>query len=217
MSTKIYNAYRISHVVVPQFFELVGQFYRDNYEKYQKEICWRLVERHNITTEKELRKYIKEVYPKERGTYLCDVDFRTDVSYRLYGSRVKYLYVWFSGEPSVYKEFITLCEKELNTPNFERSFIDYHFQNQTDPPSDITNYAWQKREKIWDELIPSGVFSRHMPSIDLVPDYLSDPGVAYKFYYWADYFELALKNMGKIPEGKTYSFYSGIKDSTLGE
>lgn len=46
---------------------------------------------------------------------------------------------------------------------------DYHYQNQTDIPEEITDEEWKQREKDWDEVMPSGV-----PAIDGISITLTD-------------------------------------------
>ena len=50
--------------------------------------------------------------------------------------------------------------------------IDYHYQNSTDRPANITEMDWENREKVWSKIMPSGV-----PSTDgivISMDYTND-------------------------------------------
>lgn len=56
----------------------------------------------------------------------------------------------------------------LETPNDDMqslmakySICDYHYQNQTDKPDDITPAEWEKRRETWEKVMPSDI-----PSID---------------------------------------------------
>lgn len=44
---------------------------------------------------------------------------------------------------------------------------DYHYQNQTDMPDDISEEAWEKRCKDWEAYMPSGIPARDGISIEL--------------------------------------------------
>ena len=46
---------------------------------------------------------------------------------------------------------------------------DFHYQNQTDEPEDVTDEQWKERERVWDKLLPgSGNPSEHGFSFDLI-------------------------------------------------
>lgn len=36
---------------------------------------------------------------------------------------------------------------------WEHYIEDFHYQNQTDPPTDISRETWEEREKTWDEIL----------------------------------------------------------------
>lgn len=54
--------------------------------------------------------------------------------------------------------------------------IDYHYQNQTDKPSDISNYAWNTRKNVWDAAIgPDYIPANHGFSVNFKPSSLFPP------------------------------------------
>ena len=58
-----------------------------------------------------------------------------------------------------------LCQVLIN--NLE--LLDYHYQNQTDKPDDISNKAWETRRKVWDSAIgPDYIPINHGFEFDLV-------------------------------------------------
>lgn len=65
------------------------------------------------------------------------------------------------------KEVLTSQDDDIvsfrNTYNIE----DYHYQNQTDMPDDISEEAWKKRCKDWETYMPSGIPARDGISIEL--------------------------------------------------
>lgn len=51
--------------------------------------------------------------------------------------------------------------------------IDYHYQNQTDKPSNISNYAWNTRKNVWDAAIgPDYIPANHGFSVNFKPSSL---------------------------------------------
>ena len=55
--------------------------------------------------------------------------------------------------------FRKLCDDKSFCEKYELE--EYHYQNQTDKPDDISSRAWTQRRKDWDKAVPTGV-----PSID---------------------------------------------------
>ncbi len=47
-------------------------------------------------------------------------------------------------------------------------YIDFHYQNQTDPPTDVSEEEWKFRELKWDELLPGDKFSDSGLQYDIV-------------------------------------------------
>ncbi len=47
-------------------------------------------------------------------------------------------------------------------------YTDFHYQNQTDPPTDVTEEEWNFRELKWDELLPGDKFSDSGLQYDIV-------------------------------------------------
>lgn len=37
------------------------------------------------------------------------------------------------------------------------NFVDYHYQNQTDRPDEISDHEWNRRESVWDEVMDTSV------------------------------------------------------------
>lgn len=61
-----------------------------------------------------------------------------------------------------------LSELEVRVP-----FQDYHYQNQTDPPDDVTEADWEQRACVWGEVFkdsPSWVACEVGPEYALVPE-----------------------------------------------
>lgn len=49
----------------------------------------------------------------------------------------------------------SLVKKDLSLVPFVPEFIEeFHFQNQCDPPEEISLEEWDKRDKIWEEIFP---------------------------------------------------------------
>lgn len=45
------------------------------------------------------------------------------------------------------------CDKKEYNDLIKPFYTDFHYQNQTDPPTDVTEEEWNYREAKWDELI----------------------------------------------------------------
>lgn len=58
-----------------------------------------------------------------------------------------YWYIKFFSNSNISREILNII-KELDLE-------DYHYQNQTDPPEDITDEEYSKRGKKWEELLPN--------------------------------------------------------------
>lgn len=68
-------------------------------------------------------------------------------------------------------------------------FQDYHYQNQTDPPDDVTEFDWERRACVWGEVF------RDSPSwvaCDVGPEYALVPETPEFDYGTAEQFEKAM-------------------------
>ncbi len=60
--------------------------------------------------------------------------------------------------------------REINIMEY---FDDYHYQNQTDRPEEISNEEWDKRKKDWDEAIgPDYIPADHGFTKELITNYI---------------------------------------------
>lgn len=69
------------------------------------------------------------------------------------------------------KEILTSQENNIVLFRNKYCIKDYHYQNQTDMPDDISEEMWEKRYKDWETYMPSGIPSRDGISIELSNHY----------------------------------------------
>jgi hypothetical protein len=82
---------------------------------------------------------------------------------RLYLSVV----VYPTKEGDIYGYYFDSDKKEFN--NLLKPFYnDFHYQNQTDPPNDVSEEEWNFRREKWDELLPGDKFKDSGLQYDIV-------------------------------------------------
>ena len=176
MSTKIWEAYRL----IPEngydgginqcsIIELWSRV-REIREKAQHEVRECMKERINMMKDlvdgrtKHYRDYIKQgrsdemarlyvacqmfrgEYRKASNSSLRDpFDFDCSVGFRTWKGQVYLIPYTGDGVRNVFS-FLKEC-----------SYLeDFHYQNQTDRPEEISDKEWKKRERVWDAMIDSG-------------------------------------------------------------
>ena len=60
--------------------------------------------------------------------------------------------VYPTAEGDIYGYYFDADKKEYNDL-IEPFYTDFHYQNQTDPPTDVTEEEWDFRREKWDELV----------------------------------------------------------------
>lgn len=88
-----------------------------------------------------------------RTILLYDYDFSSKIVF--YPFSTKHTLIQVFGKDIV-ALFYELCYKN-NEFKETYKLEDYHYQNQTDKPDDISGRAWKKREKDWDKVMKTGV------------------------------------------------------------
>jgi hypothetical protein len=82
---------------------------------------------------------------------------------RLYFSVV----VYPTKEGDIYGYYFDSDKQEFNDL-LKPFYTDFHYQNQTDPPTDVSEEEWKFRELKWDELLPGDKFSDSGLQYDIV-------------------------------------------------
>lgn len=113
-----------------------------------------LLERYKYTSLKTLITDIKE-QKLIQGMFMPTItDDHVHASIVVFPYTRRYsLFMTFSEELTqlMYK----ICD-DVKYKKFRKKYkiTEYHYQNSTDKPDDISNHAWQKREKDWDKVCP---------------------------------------------------------------
>jgi hypothetical protein len=172
MSTKIWTAYKLDKISdLPKLVADVQRQGRENVRAKLRELVERLVaapemkgderykkelERRSVSTPQHLREraaainaaclILREGYKSQLGEgRRSDMDFNVSVAVRFHG-RGAYL--------------IPHCDMHMcNVLNFlsEHPLLsDFHYQNQTDKPEEISDKEWRKRERVWDAIDERG-------------------------------------------------------------
>ena len=77
-------------------------------------------------------------------------------------SKRRTLFVAFGGIlPNILYKYSTSNEKECISFREEYGFGDYHYQNQTDRPDNVSAREWARRRKDWDKVIPRGSYAEN--------------------------------------------------------
>ena len=149
MSTKIYNAYKIDNLTMPQVMECLYKI-KTNYLEDIKDFIINKVDHQKI-----LEKYNYNSFKE----MLMDVHLKNiNSSFNWNASVMVYFH-----KDDIY--LITFGLPEFFLDSFgENNISDYHYQNQCDPwydyeenltPEQLKEYEldWAQREKVWDEII----------------------------------------------------------------
>jgi len=159
MSTKIWEAYKLQDGT--QFWKLVADIKRKATSNVKKEIAKIIDNCANAIDPKDLE-------DRSRGSYL------TPEKIKLNFAREK-VYKWYKeASISPYKDLFNFdvsvafrehlgsiyiipyydsCMKNvLKFLKNDKRLVDYHYQNQTDMPEEVSLSEWKEREKVWNKL-----------------------------------------------------------------
>lgn len=70
-------------------------------------------------------------------------------------------------EGDIYGYYFDSDKQEFNDL-LKPFYTDFHYQNQTDPPNDVTEEEWEFRQLKWDELLPGDKFKDSGLQYDIV-------------------------------------------------
>lgn len=179
MSTKIYDAYRVNKIVSinelmqilteirseieekakeDMAFKVAGkiQYYKDLYKYYGEEIFTQITDKHVlemlsfIKNNKSNNRLFWEEYPAFIEELKNDPYEHTKATLQVIPCDERILAMYFGP-----REYISFVSKN-------KSFEDYHYQNQVDKPKEITEEEWDERKNNWEKAIgPDYVPNRH--------------------------------------------------------
>lgn len=158
MSTKIYNAYRVKSSVTDIWGFLRELQQRARFEAYER--IQALVSNHSAALPADDAAFLRlkdagwtETFAKEQVVWEIlqqrhpvaenypKIDCNAQITVRELDGRF-YLHAgWGEGVHGVFDFLNTMPELE-----------DYHYQNQTDRPEDISEAEWEERRLVWDTL-----------------------------------------------------------------
>jgi len=150
MSTKIYNAYKATYNI-----EQLMKFIKELKKDYLKECKRKIINcRTHSSRNEEYKKmsyfeFIDEVKKQMNSGIQSEMNISASICVFFYENNI---YIQFFEVP--YK----LYKNKIKTASIGGGFlIDFHFQNSTDCPGEISEKEWKHREKTWELIVPSGV------------------------------------------------------------
>ena len=105
--------------------------------------------------------YIETEIRKSKSSYKRDFNYDYQSEIHIMPIKDKILFTYY-GEK---EEF----EKILKAQSFIQ---EYHYQNQTDQPSYLTDEQWEERKNDWNEAMIDGIPSNHGFTVSFVNDFL---------------------------------------------
>lgn len=151
MSIKIYNAYYTENETIESIQNKIHSFYlnnKDNIEKhFYNKVLEEIIENYDSGLDTNINPF-EIFYNGFKNDFIrsqlqnirCNIDFSTTICFKNYNGKTYWKI--FSEEPSI----IALIEKYFDLK-------DYHYQNSTDKPFDISKEDWQNRKTTWDKLL----------------------------------------------------------------
>lgn len=127
MSTKIYNAYRVEAGV--DLFDVLHDIRATAWARCRKVIDGRNVEMLHAA-------YVGQLGSSHRS------DWDLDVSIAVHSDRSRWLLRAFAGS-GLFSEVLDFLPKH-------ESLEDWHYQNSTDRPANLSAIAWNARQRSWD-------------------------------------------------------------------
>jgi len=185
MSTKIYNGIKFTTSDIHELYELLNDF--------KKESTKLLLKQFN----KLYPFYLKDImisYYRENGNMdnkwnIIDIFKRSINNYFIANLKNEIQIYPHKKTNSIYGYFILDNESEKLLLNKDW-VLDFHYQNQTDPPEDISYEEFDKRKYIWDDNFKYSIFDSGFTFkiIDIVED----------IYFLTD--EFFINNFNKFKE-----------------
>jgi hypothetical protein len=142
MSTKIFNAYKYNGSLIDLIIEL--KKIRSLHIEKSKGLVLR--------TATQLRKNHKNKDNKVR--FINDIVSliklgRNSISYKIDAIEIDADAAIF---PLGDREFLVQFFRVNHDIEIKEPFIDYHYQNQTDQPEEISDEEWETRKEVWDKV-----------------------------------------------------------------
>jgi hypothetical protein len=159
MSTKIFNVYEVKDFkniqrITHRFRKLYNEYCFQtllNLQERQVETLLSSMWKNRKDLEKILKKPLKELesYPlSELLEKIKTVGFHSPINFSasvvVYYHRNRFFIQFFG------LDYINKIKLAIQNLIKNETFKDYHYQNQTDQPKDISDKEWNERRKTWD-------------------------------------------------------------------
>ena len=177
MSTKIYDAYKVVDLKPHELYKIL----RDIRKAYHYS-CFN-----------ELTEYFKKdpdakFIPTKDFLKLYDFLKNESESHRLAPFNFTASVVVFFDGDNMYLKFFGISWKVYEPLLTKKHFSDYHYQNSTDMPEEISEREWIEREKTWDRILGNA-------------NSYGEAGFIFELYKPEDAFELSM-NFRKYLQAK---------------
>lgn len=172
MSTKIYNAYVFHSSNLEELYTVLDKMKKEWFERQLS--LWKAgTQKSKEAFIKDLKEFSFELPKKIREDFVKKIDglpdyMALDEFFKTYAySRVNSPFnidasvmIYPLGK-KLYVQFF--LDRDAKIP---KTFADYHYQNQSDQPEDVTNKEWKQREKTWDRILGRSnmLFCRDIPA-----------------------------------------------------
>jgi len=145
MSTKIYNAYKFNGSIedlMVFLWDLKKKYWENVEYVFKGSMVWDyyFVNMDRLKAIDEFEKGMR------KGTRFNYYDPSASVVVYFYK---KHIYVQFFG---VFEDLYKLDESKI----LDHRFKDYHYQNSTEGPDDVSQRSWNTRKRTWDEIMSHG-------------------------------------------------------------
>lgn len=151
MSTKIYNGYYTKNETIETIQNKITSFYQQYQKKIEEcffdKILEIIIENYDSLIDSNFNSFdifyneFKDDFVKSQLQNIrCNIDFSTKICFKNYNGKTYWKI--FSENGWV----ISLIEDHFD-------LIDYHYQNSTDKPFDVSKNDWEERKAVWNNLL----------------------------------------------------------------
>lgn len=167
MSTKIYNGFLIDTDDFKQLFAIIDKMKQAcNKALYQKYFQYYIALKTEESDSQYLQKEQPEQYAQLANVLLSNYHHQTLIEkIQQYELPILDNYEMCINEIVLFKPLLVLHKTAIPVMVFgtevmryaTEHFREYHYQDQTDQPEDISKMQWEKRKHVWRQCLPSGI------------------------------------------------------------
>lgn len=151
MSTKIYDAYRVQGMTARELLDFFIEIRKDFFTKVTIQLSQYpyFKDKDYLATTDELKRIFRSGM-RDPFNYVSSV--------MIYPYENDFYCVFFGMSDML--NGVTYLEELERNETFMKHFSDFHYQNQTDQPDNVTDEEWNLRRDTWDKLISEYSFKR---------------------------------------------------------